>query len=275
MTKTISFIVASLMIPQFAMAEEDAYDGYSYMAVGFNSVTYKEHVTTQKGNVVDSKAETTDVYYLTGGLVRIGEKIDFSYDLASTLYPNDVTEDVYENGVYQSNKADILLNNMTYLLHYKLTPNHRIVCGGTYILNTYKRFDFMNAPSQGVVEERSASIAADIGYWYESAPAGKRGVRITAKALLGLPIWQKTTNTNTTAIDFDDTEGYNADASIWLNYTVYPGLEVGLMTGYSYMLRQGGGPKKGIVNNEEKNIYWPHNSTGIWYGSLCVTWNFK
>jgi len=273
-TKTFLLIITTLMSPHLSVANEAMYDGYSYMAIGLNSVTYQEHVIIQSGDTV-SKVQTTDVYYLTGGLIRFAEKIDFSYDLASTLYPNDATEDFYANGVYLSNQADILLNSMTYLLHYKFTPNHRIVAGGSYILNTFKRFDFMNSPTQGVVEERSASLTADIGYWYESSPAAIKGLRFTFKALLGLPIWQKTTNTNTITIDFDNTDGYNADTSIWLNYTLYPGLEVGLMTGYSYMLRHGGGPKKGIVNGVEKNIYWPRNSTKIWYSSFCVTWNFR
>jgi len=271
----ITPLIASLFLPSTLSANEKSYDGYSYIAIGINHTTYKERVTTQSGTSVHSKASTTDTYYMTGGLVRFNKDIDFSYDLASTLYPNNLTEDVYLNGTYQPNHATILLNHMSYLLHYKLTPNHRIVAGGSYILNTFKRFDFMNLPTQGMVEERSASVTADIGYWYESIPAAVKGFRFTFKALLGLPIWQKTTNTNTTSIDFSNPDGYNADTSIWIHYTMQPGWELGWVTGYSYMLREGDGPKEGSVNGVTKNIYWPHNSTSTWYTTFSITWNFR
>jgi len=276
MMRKLFFIVSVLaLFSTLSFSKERGFDGYSYMGVGFNNVKYKEEVTTKKGTHVESEAISTDVYYITGGLVRLNDRYDFSYDLASTLYPNDIDEDVYINGVYQTNKADILLNNMTFLLHYKLTDMHRVVGGMQYLLNTYKRFDFLSDPTQGVVEERSASLVFNCGYWYESTTAAVDGLRITAKALIGLPVWQKTTNTNITAVDFSDAGGYNAQLSLWFSYTMFPGLEVGLGGGFDYMYREGGGPKTTTINGVERNIYWPENSTETLYGVVSVTWNFR
>ena len=275
MKKGILKLLALAAVFNISWAGEPGFDGYSYMAVGLNNVKYKEEVTTLSGTHVNSEAVSTDIYYITGGLVRLSDRYDFSYDLASTLYPNDLDEDVYINGIYQTNKADILLNNMTFLLHYKLTNSHRIVGGVQYVLNTYKRFDFISDPNQGVVEERSASLIVNGGYWYESSPAAVKGLRITVKALIGLPVWQKTTNTNITAVDFSDAGGYNGQLSLWFNYTVFPGLEIGAGIGYDYMYREGGGPKQAVISGTVRNIYWPENTTETLYGAFCVTWNFR
>jgi len=256
-------------------AGEPDFDGYSYMAIGLNNVKYNEKVTTQSGTYVDSDATTTDIYYMTGGLVRLNDRYDFSYDLASTLYPNDLDENVYIDGVHQTNKADILLNNMTLLLHYKLNGSHRVVGGVEYQLNTFKRFDFLSSPNQGVVEERSASLALDCGYWYESSTAAIDGMRTTVKALVGLPVWQKTTNTSLTAVNFYDKQGYNAHLSLWLNYTVLTGMEIGFGFGFDYVYRKGGGPKVAMIDGTARNIYWPENTTRTFYGALSIVWNFR
>ncbi len=256
-------------------AESKSFDGYSYGGIGFESATYKETHGSLK-----SSAKGSSPVYTTGSLVRVNDRYDFSLDFSSTLLPSTINEKWSNaSGTILTDDYALLANSAQILVHYKLTPQHRIVVGPYYVLNTFKRYNQIAIdPTQvvvvpGVTEEQSASVSGIIGYWYESNTAAIEGWRYKGSALISHPLWQKTTNTASTGdIAFSDIGGYNVDISAYAGYTLFKGFEIGTFAGYNRQQRNGGGPKLDSVGN---HVTWPENTLQTYRAGVNAVWHFR
>jgi len=284
-----SIVVACLLcIGSSAFAADRNFDGYSYFAVGIENFRYSEkfvynvtstfiganNKTYVKGSsiAVKSKINVNSPVYLSGGLIRFNDKWDLSMDFASTLKPNTTTEDWLDRGddtTILSNYATIMSNSMKFLMHYKLTNEHRLTCGVSYILNTFKRFSKPTANNKILVEETSSTATLDLGYWFESNTAAKKGFRIKYEITGGFPIYQNLENTAAPGLTFTKSTGFNFDTSLYMGYTLFRGFEMGVFANYSYMYREG---ETKTYNGQ--TVIWPTNITQSVRGGLQVTWKF-
>jgi len=282
-------VLSTALISSLFAANNGNFDGYSYFAVGFENFKYSEKFiylfkstyTGENGRnyikgssvAVKSKLNTTSPVYLSGGLIRFNDKWDLSMDFISTLKPNTAKEDWLDRGddsTITTNYATIMSNSMKFLMHYKITNNHRLTFGFNYILNVFKRFNDPDSETTQLVEETTSTLVADIGYWFESNSAAKDGVRIKYELTAGIPVYENVENTAAPELEFDKAKGFNLDTSAYVGYTVYKGVELGIFGSYSYMYRDG----------EEKTykgqkVIWPTNITQALRGGLQVTWKFR
>ena len=289
-------ILSGLLLGSVGVASEmdRNFDGYNYFAVGIEHFKYTEKFiytfngvytapsgkTYLKGEqvAVKSKIDVTNPVYISGGLIRFSDKWDLSMDLASTLKPNVTQEEWLDRGndsVIVNNYATIMSNSLKFLLHYKLTNQHRLTAGVSYILNIFKRFNDPDAGTTTLVEETSTSAILNIGYWFESNTAALDGFRIKYEITAGLPVYQNVTNTAAPDLKYDNTAGFNFDTSLYVGYKVYKGLEIGLFGSYYYMYRDG--ETKTITDSDGKSqdVIWPTNITQNLKTGLQVTWKFK
>jgi hypothetical protein len=271
-------------------AADRNFDGYSYFATGvqhfeytekfiytFNSAYIGKNGKTYPASsnvAVKSKLNVTNPVYLSGSLIKFNNNWDLSMDFASTLKPNETTEEWLDRGddsTIVSNYATIMSNSMKFLMHYKITNLHRITFGFNYILNTFKRYNNpdTNGATQYLVEETTSTLVLNLGYWFESNTAALDGLRIKFNIEGGLPVYENVTNTAAPSLTFDKTSGYNLSTGLTVGYTLFRGLEIDLFTNYSYMYRDGETQHK-----DGKTIIWPTNITQSLDGGLQVTWKF-
>jgi len=151
----------------------------------------------------------------------------------------------------------------------KLTNEHRLTFGFSYILNTFKRFNDPDAKMTQLVEETSATATLDIGYWFESNTAAKEGLRIKYELTAGIPVYQDVENTAAPELSFNKAQGFNLDTSLGIGYTLFRGLELGVFANYSYMYRDGE-----TKEYKGQTVIWPTNITQSLRGGLQVTWKF-
>jgi hypothetical protein len=281
-------LLGSVVCSSLLIAERN-FDGYSYFATGIENFRYSEKfLYTFNGSykskysnkqyvkgsqvAVKSKIDVNNPVYISGGLIRFSKNWDLSMDLASTLKPNVVTEEWLDRGddsTIIKNNATIMSNSMKFLLHYKLTNKHRVTAGVNYVLNIFKRFNEAEEESTELVEETSSSLMFDIGYWYESNTASLDGVRIKCEITAGIPIYQNVTNTAAPDLTYTNKAGFNFDTSLYLGYSLFRGLELGMFGNYAYMYRDG--ETKEVDGSK---IIWPTNITQTTRYGLQVTWKF-
>lgn len=277
-------LVLTALIPLalFASSDNEKYDSYTYFSVGVENIRYNEDITLSTGEKVHSTAKAMSPVYMSGSLVRINDKYDFSMDFASTLLPAQIEEEWYIDGsLKQKNQFDATINSMEFLGHYKLNNNHRIVLGATYKFNNYKRYTFKDENGNfltdgttgaklGLIQERVATIYASAGYWYESSPHAKKDtMRLKFNAIVGKPVWNEASNTGFDKVVFHSTSGYKFESSVYAGYPIIKGLEVGAFGGYSYQ-------RKSDINlASDGHTKWPEVTLEIWQAGISFIWNFS
>jgi len=280
--KKISFLLLTSLALFANEAIDDKYRGYSYVSVGIENITYQEDIVLGDGSVIHSNASTTSPVYISGSLVKINNRYDFSIDISSTLLPSQSEEEWYVNGdLAQKNQFDALISNMQFLIHYKYTNNHRLLAGLMYKLNTFKRYQFVDEEGNpivdqatgakiGLIEERVATLYAALGYGYESTYfANKEHIRYKCSALIGQAIWSQATSTGFEEVTFDSLSSYKAELSGYVGYPIYEGLEIGVFANYIYE------KKNGVDVADDGHTKWPENDLELWQTGLSVVWNFS
>ena len=126
-----------------------------------------------------------------------------------------------------------------------------------------------NANNKILVEETSSTATLDLGYWFESNTAAKKGFRIKYEITGGFPIYQNLENTAAPGLTFTKSTGFNFDTSLYMGYTLFRGFEMGVFANYSYMYREG---ETKTYNGQ--TVIWPTNITQSVRGGLQVTWKF-
>ncbi|SFV62179.1 hypothetical protein MNB_SM-6-100 [hydrothermal vent metagenome] len=261
---------------------EERYDSYTYFGVGVQNIKYNEDITLSDGSAVHSEAKSSSPVYMSGALVRINKRFDFSMDFASTLLPKEIEEKWYKNGsLVQINQFDATINSMQFLGHYKFSNNNRAVLGVTYKLNSYKRYTFKDQNGNyltdpatgarlGLIREQVATLYASAGYWYESSPHAKKDtIRYKFNALLGKPIWNEASSTGFDKVVFHSTRGYSVESSVYAGYPIIEGLEVGLFGAYSYQ------KKSGTDVYSDGHTKWPEVTLQLWQAGISFVWNFS
>ncbi len=282
MKTKIAGLLALVPLMLFAGESKAQYDGYSYFSIGMQNTKYEENIVLSGGQKVHSSANATSPVYISGSLIRINNKFDFSMDLLSTLLPTETDEKWYLDGVYtQQNKFDATITNMQFYGHYKFTDNHRIVFGPTYSLNSFKRYTFKDANGNiildnvtgarlGLTEERVANLRFAVGYWYESAPHGRvHQIRYRFNATFGHTVWTQATNTGFEKVSFDTINSYELQSSAYAGYTIFKGLEIGAFAAYS---RQ---EKTTTDVASDGHTKWPKNTLSLLQGGVSFVWNFS
>ncbi|HHH51555.1 MAG TPA: hypothetical protein ENK76_04220 [Campylobacterales bacterium] len=277
-------VVGSLLLLPLTLlsSETKEYDGYSYFSFGMQNIKYEENIVLNNGQHVHSSAHATSPVYISGSLIRVNEKFDFSIDLLSTLLPSETDEHWYlDESFVQQNKFDAIISHMQFLGHYKLNNNHRIVFGPIYSLNSYKRYTFKDQNGNdivdsdtgakiGLLEERVANLRLSTGYWYESAPqATPNHMRYRFNALIGQTIWTQASNTGFEKVVFDSINSYELQSSAYAGYTILKGLEIGLFIEYS---RQ---EKTSTDVADDGHTKWPKNTLTLYQGGVSAVWNFS
>ena len=280
--KTLFALVAVLFTCN-AMGDAGGFDGYSYVMIGSESLHYQE-----KPSTVPVHTDTTvrNIALRTGGLFVINRSLDFSLDTGTTLLPKTATETwrvntdsagtayratlPHPDSPVQNDDFRLAVSSLLVLLHYKHSEHFRTVYGMNYTLDSFKRFNWSTVQtgavvlSQGAVEEDTSQLSATFGVDWESAPLARESKRWQLRALLHLPVWRQTTNTNSPGITFSDTSGVAADVQGSYNYRFYHGMEAGLYA--SYGLREAGKDVKG-------NVELPKNTLQSFVVGVQVSWN--
>ena len=255
-----------------AFAERE-FDGYSYLSIQYARTSYSENTNNRfNGKKIKTNVEVTSPIYLSGGLFKINKSYDFSLDAKSTLMPQNDKEKWTADKKLQENDFDIMINDLQGLIHYKFTNRHRLVFGGGFNLNTFKRYNFESfnanvAEPLGVVEERIAILSGRAGYVYESNTAALKGFRYRVSVIGGVPIWLAASNTYSNKVKFNDKGGYFGELGGYIGYAVMKNIEVGISASYNYMFLEGG-----EESSDGATVEWPENKTKTLSMGLQLTW---
>ncbi len=213
--------------------------GYSYFTVGQETVTYEE-----SAGGLSSDIDISNPVINTGGLYFLSNRLDFSIDALATTSPSASTEYWYDGGVLeQTNKMEYLKTATNVHLHYKLSPYLRIVAGPSFTYQEYSRYGLNDVGNHenlyfyGSWEESTTDILFDLGIAIDDANLYRSDrLHFAAKALLGLPIYGETKNTQ-----FPDATFSNKTVRFGLegtaSYMIYPGLHIGLNAAWTYQKR--------------------------------------
>lgn len=227
--------------------------GYSYFTMGLESVTYKERFS-EKGESFESTATALSPVINTGSLTSVNEMFDFSIDALATFSPSSVDEEWSNSqGVYQRNKFEYIKASTNVLLHYKVTPEWRVIAGPSMSYQTYKRYQNQNENSvyYGTWEESSTDIFLDMGIGYDSGSLHAESPwHSHLRMIVGLPVWSQTTNTAIDGVTFNDS-GFRTNIDGGISYRVMKGLHLGwyVMAGYE-------------KRNVEGPVFWGHDTNG-------------
>lgn len=258
MTKIRTSIIAVALLGSALSAAPmgERYEkGYSYYSVATQSMNFQTSYTTSTGNTIETEATVSNPIYTLGSLYVINNGFDFMTEVSTTLIPQRANETTKTNGTTtQTNNADMMNNNIQALGVYKFTNEHRALFGATYNLASWKRYNiYVNGVAQAtttVVEQRSMSLAAQVGYAYEGYYMNNQ-IHVSFKGLAGLPIWSQTENTAANET-FDGRGGYNLDLFVTAGYNLYNNTEAGVVVGYSQIKRDEA--KKGSIAVPEDKI---------------------
>jgi hypothetical protein len=278
------FIIA-LLLAGHARADEGGFDGYSYFVLGSEGLNYREKPDSVP---VHTNTRVSNIALRTGGLFAINRSLDFSLDTGATLLPGTATEtwqvnggsagDAFRAGLpspgspVQRNDFRLSLSSLQALVQYKHSDRIRTVYGINYSLASFKRFNWSTVQgsavtlSQGAVEEDTSDLDAAVGMDFESAALARQNRRWQVRAVLRVPVWRQTTNTNNPDITFTDTSGAAVEIQGSYNYRFYKGMEAGLHA--SYGLREDGKDSKGDVE-------LPKHTLSSFFVGLQLSWNLS
>jgi len=245
--------------------KKNAFDGYSYFTVGAENVTYEEKIRVGS-NTIKSKADVTSTVINSGGIYTINEMFDFSIDALATFSPSDAEESWNLGGApAQKNKFEYSRASTNVQLHYKYTPEFRLLAGPAFSYQAYKRYSFEALDSrvdvpEGVVEENSTDIFLDLGMAYESAPVKNTPWRYSLKALVGYPLWSEAKNTQYEGVTFSPS-GYRYSLSGNISFEVVTGVHLGVYASYRYDQRDEDGPENFTADGTTSAVYLPEAAT--------------
>ncbi|QSZ43001.1 hypothetical protein GJV85_13100 [Sulfurimonas aquatica] len=239
-------------------------NGYSYFTASTQCMNFSTDYTTVSGDNISTNASSNNQVYSTGSIFNLNNKFAFSTEVTTTLFPQRAYEQTSINGVLsQKNYADMMNNSLQGLGHYKFSDEHRVVFGSLYNISSWKRYKFI-APSgpestSNVIEQRSMTLALQIGYWYEDYFLEDSKLHLSFRSLVGLPIWGTTENTSDDVV-FSNRGGYNVDIVLNIGYPLYDNKEYGLMLGYSEINRDSAREgtiivPKGNIQNTSIGLY--------------------
>ncbi len=233
MKKIILYLLLSSILFAHEINEENENTqyGYSYLAIGTQNTFYNQIFNSQDGDYTLSSTSSSP-YYTTATLTRVNELIGFEIYAASTLFATTTTEDVTATNLNATHKLDFTMTDIALTIHYKpINEYNRITLGARYTYEVLKRYDFREESSVSVdmVENRIASISLDVGYLYTSKIyTGTKGYHYRIGISVGVPFYAITADTYPPeSFEMGSSWGYKFNATSYLGYTIYKGLEIG------------------------------------------------
>lgn len=286
--KSLSFPVvflASFCLLQDAHSDEAAklnrrgadHEGYSYIQIGAEQFQYSEKILA-----VTSTAKVNNPIFMTGGLVNVNDKLDFSINAATTLSASTSTEKwnvndgqsqafingnaTSANNPIQTNKFTMSRSSTEVLAHYKIDRRWRALIGVDYSTTTFKRYNFvsnfLNVQS-GVNEESTLLLNLNAGVQYQSSSNLSSKFRYYASSTALLPIFRKTTNS--LGVDVKSTKGWGIGANAGVSYSVYNKVHIGAYLGYDFRM---------LDQSEHRNNYVvPKNTTSHYTSGLTLIYD--
>ncbi|MEZ8094851.1 hypothetical protein C9I94_13250 [Photobacterium swingsii] len=252
-------------------------EGYSYFTLGLESVTYQEKFSDQ-GETFQSDATALSPVINTGSLTRVNDMFDFSIDALATFSPGSVDEEWSNSqGIYQRNKFEYIKASTNVLIHYKVTPQWRVVAGPSMTYQTYKRYQNQSENSiyYGTWEESSTDIFLDAGVAYDSGSLHADSPwHSYFRVVAGVPMWSQTTNTAIDGMTFNDF-GFRTSIDGGISYRLMKGLHLGwfVMAGYEKRFEEGPHFWRYDDNGSKQMATLPEATTVSFSTGLQVLWN--
>jgi len=243
MNKLVNIFIVGLFLNTSVQAKEvKASPGYSYFTIGVENVTYKE-----SGSGVSSTATTSSPILNTGGLFLVNDQFDFSLDALATFSPSESTEkwESASGTLMQKNSYEYSNAETRLLVHYKYTPEWRILFGPSFRYQSYTRSDLrsLNGYSNSVFKEgstwkeSSTDLSINVGLGYDSGSLFKSDkIHSSFKWVAGVPAWSHTENTRLSGGEFSYF-GYHTMLSGNISYQVIRGLHLGWYVNLKYEKR--------------------------------------
>ncbi len=226
------------LVPTLAYTQTESAPqyGYSYFTLGLENIIYQE------SGDASSHVNLLNPILNTGGLYAINDQWDFSIDALATFSPQNGEEEwTWKGDVIQRNQVEYLRTATNVYLHYKLQENWRIIGGSSLTYQTFTRYGIEsgshNEHFYGTWEENSTDIFVDLGVAYDSGTLyGESPWKLSGKAMLGVPLWSKTENTQFDALAFNDF-AVRANLEGTLSYRVTDGVSLGWYAMFGYEKR--------------------------------------
>ncbi|PWI32974.1 hypothetical protein DI392_11705 [Vibrio albus] len=285
MSKISKVIVLVLFFSSVAQSYEIEEDyGYSYFTVGMENVTYEESYSG-----ITSSVTTTSPILNTGGLFHVNDKFDFSMDAMATFSPSESTEAWKDSSgaLMQENSYDYSNAETRVLLHYKYTPEWRILVGSSFRYQSYTRSDLrgINGYNNPVFlegstwKESSTDVTLDAGVSYDNGSlSGDNKLRTSFKFVAGIPVWSCTENTRLSGGDFSYF-GYHTMLEGNISYEMIKGLYLGWYINMKYEKRFESDSESVTYRDSSNNLVsalavLPESDTYGFSTGLQALWSF-
>jgi hypothetical protein len=217
--------------------------GFSYfLGVGGQTAQYRENSALVP---VKSRATTTSPLIVTGALYAINPDVLFSLGSQTTFAPGSSTEQwtatslqfngrTLTDAVVQRNGFSLTQNTTQLLGLYRVSGTWFAVAGPSLHNQTFKRYGFTQGTDQAValptdhtVEESTSELLADLGVGLESGRVRGQTWHYGARALVGLPIWSRTDNTEVPGVRFKSSSGVDLSLEARVSRVVFDNIHVG------------------------------------------------
>ncbi|OEE68695.1 hypothetical protein A1OO_06540 [Enterovibrio norvegicus FF-33] len=281
LASALALVATGMIAPAAVAGEKETKGGYSYFRGGFEHVTYDE-----KHPGISSSVSVMSPVVNTGGLYYVNDTFDFSLEALATFSPGDAQEDWYDaNGLMQTNKYQYLRASTNALLHYKMTPEWRLVGGPAFSYQTHKRYgkkSFQALPEgqheffTSTWEETSTDIFLDMGVMYDTGTLHNESPwHYKFSAILGVPVWSYTTNTAPGLEEqtFYDT-GYRGALEAAVAYRVYPGVSIGGFVTATYENRKESDGVIVTIDDKRYHAVVPEGDTMHYSAGVQLLWSF-
>lgn len=215
---------AALSLPAAHAAETAEADrGFSYfMGVARQHVRY-----TETGSFLPfrSEARGASPMLVTGALYALSDRLLMSLDNETTFYPDRSSEvwnataasfngTVLTSPVLQRNGFSLQQSRTQVLGLYRLRGAGFGIAGATLRTQSFKRFAFTPGPDSAVatpsdttVEESISELVLNVGGGLESEQVRGQASHYSLRALVGVPVWRRLTNTTAPQATFDARRG--------------------------------------------------------------------
>lgn len=231
--------------PQGADAVGEVGDlGFSYfVGLAGQTVRYREDSSLLP---VRSRASTTSPLIITGALYAINRDLLFSLGSEITFAPSSTTEtwtatSTQFNGktltdpVVQRNGFSFTQSTTQLTALYRVSGEWFVTAGPELHTQTFKRYSFSQGtdkavalPTDKTVEESTNEIMANLGVALESGRVRGQKLHYGARAVVGLPIWSRTQNTEWPGVTFHSGSGFDLSLEGRASYAIWDNIHAGL-----------------------------------------------
>ena len=218
--------------------------GFSYfLGVGGQTAQYRESSTLVPAK---SRASTTSPLIISGALYAINRDVLFSLDSESTFAPGSATEtwtatsqqfdgQTLTDRVVQRNGFSLTQNTTQLLGLYRISGDWFALAGPSLHTQTFKRYGFTQGVDQAValptdrtVEESTSEVLANMGVALESGRVRGQSLHYGLRAIVALPVWSRTDNTQSPGVNFKSTSGVDLALEGRASWAIFENIHAGL-----------------------------------------------